>query len=125
MQKLASEEWEHIKLTIMKTMNSNIPTKFLKLRKVLPWMSKRIKKFIKKKQRKYNRAKKSGSFKAWAEYQQTQKLIRKEMAKAYNDYINKLFEESDEGAEQKTGMKRFFSYIKSLKKRYSKHSRVN
>ena len=100
----------------MKTVNSNKPTKFLKPGKDLPWMSKRIKRFIKKKQIKYNRAKKSGSEKAWAGYQQTQKLIRKEMAKAYNDYINILFEESDEGAEQKTGMKRFWSYIKSLRK---------
>ena len=38
------------------------------------------------------------------------------MVKAYNDYINKLFEESDEGAEQKSGMKRFWSYVKSLRK---------
>ena len=98
MQKSASEEWEHIKLTIMKTVNINIPTIFLKPGKDLPRMSKRIKRLIKKKQRKYSGAKRSGSEKAWAEYQQTQKLIRKEIVKAYNDYINTLFEESDEGA---------------------------
>lgn len=38
------------------------------------------------------------------------------MAKAYNDYINKLFEKCDEGAEQKKEMKRCWSYIKSLRK---------
>ena len=69
MQKSASEGWEHIKLTIMKTVNSNIPTKFLKSEDP-PWMSKRIKRFIKKTE-KIQQRKKSGSEKAWAEYQQT------------------------------------------------------
>ena len=58
MQKSASEEWEHIKLTIMKTVNSNIPTKFLKPGKDLPWMSKRIKRLIKKKSKKIQQSKK-------------------------------------------------------------------
>ena len=97
-------------------MDSNIPTKLLKPGEDLPGINKRIMRFIEKKRRKYNRAKRSGSEKAWTEYQQTQILKRKEMVKAYNDYINKLLEEGDEGAEQKAGMKRFRCYVKSLRK---------
>ena len=44
---------------------------------------------------------------SWTEYIQLQKVIKKQMAQAHNNYINRLFEESEDDTTQKNGMKRF------------------
>ena len=88
-----------------------IPSKSISTKNNHPWISTFIKRFSRRKQRCYNRARISHHPDDWQLYLKLKKECQKECQKAYNKYISGFF---DIGNGQST--KRLWSFIKNKKK---------
>jgi hypothetical protein len=71
-------------------MDKFIPSKITSTRHNLPWLNTKLKRMIKKKQRMYNKAKKSKKNKDWEHYNTFKKETRKALRSARWNYINKI-----------------------------------
>ena len=88
-----------------------IPHKKIGSRHNLPYITPAIKRKIRKRQRVFNRTKKRNRPNDWYLCIELKREIKLDLAIAFNNYINQLL-----GPEEKPGMmKRFYSYIKSLR----------
>ena len=94
----------------MKTMlNLYVPCTWSRTRSDLPWLSPELKRQCNKKQRLYNKARKSKNPAHWAEYKCLSKENRKMLRKAHWKHLNRVLED----AEQEGNSKPFWRYIKS------------
>ena len=89
-------------------MDKNIPSKQVKSNNRLPWMTYKIRKMLKKKQKLYNQAKKT---KSWSNYRHFQKTCKREIRKAEWNYVNNAILEGM----NKNNSKPFWKYAKSRK----------
>ena len=62
------QNWREFKKHIMSTMDKYVPSKSTSIRYNLLWMNTTLKRMVRKKQRLYNKAKKSHKKKDWDEY---------------------------------------------------------
>ena len=86
---------------------SHVPTKQSSSRHKVPWLTTRLRRMCRKKQRLYNRAKKSRKEHHWSTYKSHKKSTTKALNKARIDYINGILQASlDEG-----NPKPFWRYI--------------
>ena len=108
----AEENWTCFTKGLMTIIKKNVPMKTTNNRTDLPYMTKNIRRLMRQRKRKYDKAKKSGNQLDKHAYQEMQKLIIKEMDKAYNKYISNLFEET----ETSRSKKQLWSFIKSRRK---------
>ena len=98
--------WDTFKTKLFESMNKNIPSKDIKANNTVPWIKRREKKMLKKKQRLYNQAKKHNK---WTNYKAFQKECKRHLRKAETDYINKnIIEGLDNNS-----TKPFWRYVKS------------
>ena len=84
------ETWEIFKKGIIDSMNKNIATRLSSLRLSLPWVNRKIKKMLRRKQRLYRQAKAKNN---WTNYRQCQREIKRAIQKAEYKYINDRIEE--------------------------------
>ncbi|CAG2206628.1 unnamed protein product [Mytilus edulis] len=72
---------------------------------------------IRKKQRVYNKAKRTNNEKHWEEFKLLRKTVKTKLEEAHQNYISKLLEVDEEG-ERKTPVvgKKFWQYVKSKKR---------
>ena len=116
----ANDNWECFKTIITNSINANIPKKKISGKHHLPWITTEIKQLIRRKQRRYNSAKKYNRLQDWQSYRDTRTLIHKKLREGHNKYINGLLEETDQCNEkdrQSTRItKRFWTYIRSKRK---------
>jgi hypothetical protein len=78
--------WNTFKTKLFESLEKNIPSKEIKLNKNIPWIRRKEKKMIKKKQRLYKQARKHNK---WTNYRAYQKECKRHLRRAESDYINK------------------------------------
>ncbi len=99
--------WVDLKNDLHEAVDNCVPSKVVNKTHNTPWINQKLKRLHKRKQRAYNRARKSGSQEDWDKYRELRKKIKKDSRKAYRKYISeKCFEST----------KQFWSFVKSLKK---------
>ncbi len=101
--------WKSFKDNVMmETLEKNVPSKILRGGKIdLPWMTNKIQKMMKSRQKRYTKAKKSAKTVYWDAYRAIQKAIKKEIKISHDS----LFDESQGG-----GIKKMFTYVKAGKR---------
>jgi hypothetical protein len=109
---------------LTETIERNIPSKYTTTRWNLPWMTTEIKQMIRKKQRLYNKAKKSNDKEHWNNFKLYRKNLKDKLQNAHDDYVKNIPtpEETktihiDSSRDQiYTTTKKFWSYIKGMEK---------
>jgi hypothetical protein len=77
--------WDTFKENLFETMNRYIPNRESRARSTTPWIKNKQRKMIKRKQRLYNKARKTIK---WANYRHYQKECKRNLRKAEWEYIN-------------------------------------
>ena len=104
-------KWDSIQHAVTEAMEKYVPTKSSSNRRNLPWFDRTHRRLCRKKQRLYNKAKKSGKDEDWKAFKSFRRHVKTVLNKARRDYV------SDHLAEQlKTNPKCFWTYIKKIKK---------
>jgi hypothetical protein len=88
------------------------PQKTLGVKQHVPWMTTHIKRLIRRRQRRYNAAKKHNTNKNWKKYKEMKNLVRKTMN---DNYVRQILNH-DEDRKNSSLNKNFWKYIKSRKK---------
>ena len=102
--------WESFKSNCKNIIENNVPTKLSSSRFNQPWVNNTIKKLVKRKQRQFNRAKRSQKEKDWSRYKQSKNQQKIECKKAFNSYVGNIIY-----PDINTKLKKFWSFIKSKK----------
>ena len=85
-------------------------------RRKKPWIDRKVRTAIRKKARLYTRMKKTKKEKDIRKYRQCKGDVQKLERQAYFLYINNIIEVNDDQDDKPSKQKRFWSYIKSLRK---------
>ncbi len=94
--------WKSFKDNVMETLEKNVPSKILRVGKIdLTWMTYKIQKMMKSKQKKYTKSKKSDKTVYWDANRAIQKAIQKEITILHDIYLMSLFDESQGGGIKK------------------------
>ena len=94
---------------IEKLIEEHVPWKYSSNRNRVPWMTASIRRLCRKKQRAYNKARKSRSPSDWKHFRSIQKNVINSLKRARENYINNIIAEGLE----KNDSKPFWRYIKS------------
>ena len=89
----------------------NIPSKLLNSRHNLPWMNIHFKRLIRKKGRRFKKAKKSGMDEDLARYLDIEPMVKRELRDAERVYVNGILQNCLESGNNKP----FWKYVKSQK----------
>jgi hypothetical protein len=104
--------WQEIRSSIEEITNECIPSKTTTTRYSQPWINTKIKQRKRKKQKWYNRAKKTNSVEAWQEYKEQKKAMQRECRRAHCHHVRDIIC----GEYESGNKKRFWGYIKSLRR---------
>lgn len=104
------EKWTKFVDAIQNTMEKNVPHKITSSRFNLPWFNRSHRRMCRKKQRLYNKAKKSNKPEDWSNFRSLRKKLHHEMSRARNQYTLEFLVESI-----KDSPKSFWSFIKKVK----------
>ena len=104
------ENWKQFKEAIETCIEKHIPKKKIGKHHDVPWMTTDIKRLIRKKQRLYNKSKKSKKPSHKKAFKDIRSLIRNKLHKNYWDYLNNMLD-----PEKDNNSKKFWKYIKSRK----------
>ena len=110
----ANENWNYFTNGLKSIVDNLVPTKFVKTRNDLPWLTPRIRKNIKKKNRSHQRAKRAPPKhrpRLMDAYRQRQKAVQKQINEAHENYMESLFQD-----ESGNPAKSFFRAIKAKKR---------
>ena len=102
------DNWNEFKGTLLKLMEKYVPSRTTRCRQNLPWWNWHLKRLVRRKQRRYNKAKKSSSPTAWAKYRLTQEM-QKALDQARWDYVNNILIDGLENNNSKP----FWRFVKS------------
>ncbi|MCS5550755.1 MAG: reverse transcriptase domain-containing protein [Gammaproteobacteria bacterium] len=100
------ELWDTFKKNLFESMDKNIPNKEIKSRNTIPWIKKRERKMLKKKQRLYKQARKTNK---WTNYRSFQKECKRQLRKSEWEYVNNNIIEGLNN----NNTKPFWKYVKS------------
>ena len=100
---LRSELKEKVQLAV----DTHIPSKIVRKRNNSPWITQNLKRLHRRKQRAYNRAKKSNKAEDWESYRHLRNKIKHATRNSYRSYVRDKCLEST---------KQFWTFVKSLKK---------
>ncbi len=106
-----NECWESIKKYLQSVLEQHIPSKMTSSRYNLPYMTNELRRMCNKKQRLWNRAKKTDKKVHWDKYAEHEKSTTKAIRQAKWNYVNNIL--SDSLAENNP--RPFWRYIKSQK----------
>ncbi|KAK3732634.1 hypothetical protein QZH41_002190 [Actinostola sp. cb2023] len=98
--------------TLCLATKDHIPQKKISGRWDLPYLSRELKRKIRKKCRRYKKAKSSGKAEDWKNFKDLRRTIKKDLQLAHDSYIKEILNTSTLYEKPK----RFWSYIKGLKK---------
>ena len=103
------EKWDELESELKRTVNKHIPQKTAAKPNSLPWVNRTHHILRCKKQRAYNKAKKSQSSDDWNKFLLRQKELRKSLNTSQRDFVaNNLT------TAMKENTKQFWSYMKRL-----------
>ena len=111
--------WTTFKNRLTGLMHVHIPVKTLKGRRMKkPWIDRKVRTAIRKRARLdlYTRMKKTKKEQDMRNYRQSKGDVQKPERHAYYSYINNIIKASDDQDDKAFKQKRFWSYIKSLRK---------
>jgi hypothetical protein len=106
------ENWRYFKNSMLQIIKDNIPTMKLKEKTDVPWLTYGIKRLMKKRKRRYQKAKTTKMENDWKAYKTTQKQLRVQIKIAHDSYLENIFNLEDKQAINK----KLWSYIKSLRR---------
>ena len=104
------QNWQFLRDLILDCMEKFVPKKKASGRQDLPWMTRTVKRLIRRKQRAYNKAKKSNKDRDWALFRKLRKKTQSALKTAHWNHLNTLFKE-DGGSN-----KGLWRYLKSTRK---------
>ena len=104
--------WTSFKDELFKQMNKHIPQKKLSSWQDTPWMNTTIKRQIRKKKRLWKKAKRNETEENWQEFKDMRKKVKKNMKKAYEEYVGGIFEKTS----IEESPRKFWQFINSQKK---------
>ena len=105
------EMWTELKDHIHNTVNKHVPQTTVKHHHGYPWITSELRRLIRKRDRTYNKMKKSGKAELRKHYKNLKHIVQKETRKAYWDYISNII-----APDEKSDNKKFFSFLKSMRK---------
>ena len=106
--------WDKIHKKLNETMNKHVPSRLKSSRFDQPWINQKIKKMSRRKKKYFKKARSTNLEDDWTKYRRLKKETRTECKKAFSSYINNVICETEE--DSKHTNKRFWSYVKALKK---------
>ena len=106
--------WDKFENKIKEVMEKYIPFKMSSNRRNLPWFERKHRRLCRKKQRLYNKARRSGDETHWNEYKEFSKTVRRELNRAKRDFIS-----SNLTASLQDDPKAFWSSVKKMRKQDS------
>jgi len=89
------DNWNYIRDNLSKAIDTYIPVKFCSDRTDAPWMTSQIKRLIRKKQRFYNKAKRSKLTSDWNEYRSVQTQVHRSIRTEHQKHIAKILNSSN------------------------------
>ena len=98
--------WDIFKKDLMIAINANIPTKLKTSKRSVPWITRDVKRTLRRKARLFKKAKKTNK---WSTYRKCQRECKQKLRKAEWQHINKVI---NEGL-QNNNTKPFWNYAKS------------
>jgi hypothetical protein len=104
--------WEHFKVGLKEIMDKYIPSKMSSSRYNLPWLNRKLKAMTRKKQKLYNKARKSKSPKDWEKFKSYKKQTQQSIKAAHTEFVSNILEKSLEDKNPKP----FWKYVKELRK---------
>ena len=113
------ELWNIFTSKLLSSIKKNMPSKMISERWNIPWMTNTVRRMIRKKQRLYNKAKRTGREEDWKVFKSLTKAIKAKLAKAHNEYVLGLLdikESDDEIVQSYSVSKKLWSYIRSKRK---------
>jgi hypothetical protein len=105
--KTVEENWCTFRDSMCNLIEENVPTKMVSGSPRVPWLTARLLKLCRKKERYYVKAKKLGGASRWDKYKQIKTEVNKELRKAKRAHTADIAE---------AGNKEFWKYIKTRRK---------
>ena len=105
----------HLKRTITEAISKFVPQKTLGGKQHVPWITTHIKRLIRRRQSRYNAAKKHNTNKNWKKYNEMRNLVRKIMNETHDNYVRQILNHYEDSKNSSLS-KNFWKYIKSRKK---------
>ena len=102
------EMWSNFKSSLLKILDSHVPTKMSSSKFSQPWITTKVKRAIRQKQRWFNKSKRCNSDRVKNKYKEIRKNTQKICRNAHFNYVQNLISGD-------TNNKKLFSYIKSKK----------
>ena len=116
--------WRKFRDSILLVISQHVPHKMSRKHLSLPWITTQLRRQIRRRNILYCRAKHLGSTDIYNKFLDLKHSIQRDLRKSYWQYINGLISfEPAHGEHQK--QKKFWSYIKSLKKDHARISSLN
>jgi len=110
--KSVQENSKYICDNLLKAIDTYVPVKFNSNSNNAPWITPQLKRLIRKKQRYYNKARRTKQSSDWAEYKSVQGQVRQTIRTEHQKHIEKILNSSSNF----NGNKPFWHYIKSRRK---------
>lgn len=113
-----NDMWTEFKNVLLTAIDKHIPSKMTKDKVGYPWIDRRIKKLISKREKLYHRARKSSDPAVRDHFKKFRAVVQKAIRDAYWHYVSDIFTLDDDDANQPRNdkPKKFWSFINSLKK---------
>ena len=109
------ENWNDFKNTLYKVMTTTIPRKNLTSRTNVPWMTYKIRREIRRKQRLYNKARRTNNENDWKNFKEARRVTKASLENSHNEYVMSLLESTND--QRNTSITRkFWRYIKNQKR---------
>ena len=100
--------WSDFKSSITSIVEENIPSKMSRSRYSNPWMTTKVKRLLRRRQKAFRVARRNNNAKNQARYRHLKATAQREMRKAHDDFIDQTV-----CGELQGNSKRFWSYLKS------------
>ena len=113
----ANTLWIQFCNALLHLIDSHIPYKTARKKCGLPWVTAEIRRMIRKRNRSYSMYKTFNSSEFYERFKSLKRDIQKKLRTSYQQYINSLISyESDDNNHLHNNNKKFWTYIKSLRK---------
>ena len=109
------QNWQELKQAINDAVLKHVPHRTVRTRNCLPWITKPIKKDMKKRKLLYDKAKASNLHRDWEAYRRVKNEINVKLKEAHNMYYSRLFDDSFN-----CNRRQFWKYIRA--RRQNDHS---
>ncbi len=111
-QRSVDQNWSNLRDQLHHLLDKYVPSKLKSTRQNLPWLTPELRRLTKKKQRMYNKARKSKKAADWDLYKRFKKHLQNKIKDAHRQYTDKILSEAFTEGNNKP----FWSYIKSRRK---------